>query len=157
MTWIEVKSATRSDEFIILRLEGPLKIVAGQYVYPQTSEGRRLTVLTDMDPRQVKELVRGLHEYARANTKLDQNIILKQQAVTTNVYTDTIPEQIENQPPPIYEEVLAEAENILQEAYASNLRREAGTNEGGYRQVPDLETFFNNPQVTLHANFGQLI
>jgi len=158
MTWLEVKpgSASRSDEFIILRMEGPLGRVIGQYVRPETSDGRRITVLTDMSPEQTRELVGGLHDYAYSSTGLDHSKPAEQQAITMEVASESGNVQGRNHPL-VTEEVIAEAERILQETWESSKQNQAKTDERGYRQIPDLVDFFSDPQVTLHANFGQLI
>ncbi len=158
MTWVEVRPglASRSGEFIILRTEGPLGKVVGQYVRPETSDGRRVTVLTDMNPEQTKELVSGLHEYAYSSTRLEPEGSHERPALTTETVSRSAKEPGENDPL-VFEEVIAEAERILQEAWESSRQNQAGVNERGYRQVSGLNDFFNGPQVTLHANFGQLI
>ncbi len=158
MTWIEVRpgSASRSEEFIILRTEGPLGKVVGQYVRPETSDGKRVTVLTDMSPEQTRELVGGLHDYAQGSTRSDHEGSREPQAITAEIASESANEPDASRPL-VAEEVIKEAEHILQEAWECSRQNQNRTDERGYRQVPDLDGFSKDPQVTLHANFGQLI
>ena len=158
MTWLEVKpgSASRSEEFIILRTEGQLRKVVGQYVRPEISDGKRVTTLTDMSPEQTRELVGGLHSYAHGSARSDHDGSREPQPITAEIASESAIGPDASRPL-VAEEVIKEAERILQEAWESSRQNQAKTDERGYRQVPDLSDFFNDPQVILHANFGQLI